>query len=382
MTGASRVPPIRRYAYVGTYTAPNVPPGGSQPSTAVGIYVFELDLAHGSLTPAQVVANLPNPTFLAVDSSQTRLYATLEVDNWNGLTSGGVAAFSIDPQSGLLTLLNSEGSGGAIPALPTLDPGGRYVLVPNYMGASFAVLPILPDGLVGPATSVFPVTGMGPNPARQDAPHPHDIVFDPAGRFVFGADLGTDHLWAWRLDTTTGSLVPASPPYALVASGSGPRHLAFHRTANVVYVVDELVSSITVFDYEPTTGAFTWMQSVPTVPTDYLGVNYPAEIVVAPNGQVVYASNRGHDSIATFAVDGQRGTLSPVGWTSTRGSFPRSFCVDPSGTMLLVANQNSDSIVTYSIDQATGSPIWTGQEFSTPTPVCIVLGGIVPAASG
>jgi 6-phosphogluconolactonase len=267
---------------------------------------------------------------------------------------------------------------GAIPARPTLDPTGRYVLVANYIGANFAVLPIQSNGGVGPATHVFPVTGMGPNQDRQEAPHPHDVQFDPAGHFVYGPDLGTDKVWAWHLDLAAGKLIPNPLPYAQVASGSGPRHMSFHPSGRFVYVIDELVSSITAFSYDSTRGTLTWIETVSTLPPGFTGTSACAEIMVHPNGAFVYGSNRGHDSIVGFAIDQQTGKLRLIGWTPTRGSFPRNFAIDPSGALLLAANQNSDNIVPFRINQRTGRLRATLQITQTPTPVCIVFGGVVP----
>jgi 6-phosphogluconolactonase len=369
----------RRFVYVGTYTAPNTAPGGVQPSTAIGIYVFTMGLRTGRLTPVQVVSGIPNPSFLAIDAQLRHLYATSEEATWKGQAdSGGVTAFSIDPPTGKLTRINDQPSMGAIPAQPTVDPTGRYVLVSNYVGASFAVLPIASNGGVGPATDVFRVTGMGPNPTRQEAPHPHDIKFDPAGGIVFGADLGTDKVWAWRLDLASGKLVPNALPYAQVASGSGPRHLAFHPSGRFAYVIDELVSSITAFSYDGSRGTLTWIQTVSTLPPNFTGTSSCAEIVVHPTGLFVYGSNRGHDSIVGFAIDQATGKLTLIEWTPTEGSFPRNFNIDPSGTLLLAANQNSDSIVPFRINRRTGKLSPTRQVTPTPTPVCILFGGVVP----
>jgi len=368
-----------RFVYVGTYTTPNTAPGGLKQSDALGIYVFKMGRATGGLTLVQVVPDVPNPSFLAIDAQMRHLYATNEVSTWKGQSnSGGVSAFRIDSTNGTLTAHNDQPSMGAIPAQPTLDPTGRYVLVSNYIGANFAVLPILPDGKVGPASHVFPVAGMGPNPDRQAAPHPHDVKFDPAGHFVFGPDLGTDKVWAWRLDLASGKLVPNTLPYAQVASGSGPRHMAFHPSGRFVYVIDELVSSITAFSYDGTHGSLTWIQTVSTLPPDFTGTSACAEIVVHPTGSFVYGSNRGHDSIVGFAIDQQTGKLALIGWTPTGGSFPRNFNIDPSGALLLAANQNSDNIVPFRINRRTGRLRATGQVTHTPTPVCVVFGGVAP----
>jgi 6-phosphogluconolactonase len=253
----------RRFVYVGTYTAPNTAPGGTKPSTAVGIYVFELHPATGLLSPVQVVPDIPNPSWLTLDPQQRFLYAISEVTTWNGVTnSGGVTAFAIDPTTGKLSKLNDQPTMGAIAAHDVVDPTGKDLLVANYAsdpntGASFVVLPIHTDGTLAPASDIFSPSGRGPNPDRQLSPHPHQVHFDPAGRYVFGPDLGTDKIWSWTLDTTAGKLMPNPVlPYEQVASGSGPRHMDFHPSGRFVYVIDEMVSSITAFTYDSTQGTF------------------------------------------------------------------------------------------------------------------------------
>jgi len=368
-----------RYVYVGTYTAPNTAPGGVTPSTAVGIYVFALDPDTGALTPVQVVPDIPNPSWLDLDPQQRYLYAVSEVSSWQGQdNSGGVTAYAVDAATGQLTRINDQPSQGAIPANLVVDPTGRYVLVGNYIGANFAVLPILANGALGPATDVFAVSGAGPNAARQEAPHPHDVVFDPAGHFVFGNDLGTDKVWSWTLDTTAGKLVPNTLPYAQVASGSGPRHTAFHPSGQYVYVISEMVSSITAFSYDAARGACTWLQTVSTLPPRFHGTSACAEIAVHPSGRFLYGSNRGHDSIVGFTIDQATGQLDPIDWTPSGGAIPRSFGIDPSGSLLLAANQNSDNIVPFLIHPVTGRLKPTKQVTRTPTPVRIAFGGVVP----
>jgi 6-phosphogluconolactonase len=368
-----------RFVYVGTYTAPNTAPGGVRPSTALGIYVFKMDGRNGGLTPVQIVKDIPNPSWLTLDAGMRVLYASSEVSTWKGTpNSGGATAYAVNHANGRLTLLNDQPTLGAIPASLLVDPSGHYLLIDNYIGANFVVRRILADGRIGAATDVFPVSGSGPNAARQEAPHPHQILFDPAGKFVFGPDLGTDKIWIWTLDLATGKLVPNALPYAQVASGSGPRHMAFHPTAPFVYVIDELVASITAFSYDSTRGTLTWIQTVSTLPPDFTGPRSCAEIRVHPNGKFVYGSNRGHDSIVGFEIDQTSGKLSLIGWTPTQGSIPRTFNIDPSGTLLLAANQNGDSIVPFRVDLNTGQLTPTGRVTATPTPVCIVFGPTLP----
>jgi 6-phosphogluconolactonase len=375
-----------RFVYVGTYTAPNTAPGGTHPSTALGIYVFALDPQTGGLTLLQIVENIPNPSWVTLDPQNRVLYASSEVSTWKGVNnSGGLTAYSVDPTTGKLTVLNDQPTLGAIPAHVTVDPSGKYALVANYIGANFTVLPIQSNGSLSPATDVFAVTGTGPNPQRQEAPHPHQIQFDPAAKFVFGNDLGTDKVWTWILDYAAGKLVPNGPqfvppppPYAQVAGGSGPRHTAFHPSGKFAYVIDEMVSSITAFTYDVTHGTMIWRQTVSTLPPKFTGISSCAEIVMHPSGKFVYGSNRGHNSIVGFAIDQNTGMLTVIEWTSTQGGIPRSFNIDPSGALLLAGNQDSGTIVPFSINPKSGKLKATGQVTNTPTPVCIQFGPTVP----
>lgn len=361
---AARMPSLSRYLYVGTYTDP--------PSTSVGIYVFTVD-SEGSLTLLQEVGGIRNPSWLTLAPSGRFLYAINEVADWAGSPCGAATGFAID-STGTLTRIGEQACGGTGPAGCAVSPSGRYLLVNNYRGGSFGVLPLGPDGELGEVTDVFTATGSGPNPDRQREPHPHDVTFDPFGSFVFGCDLGTDKVWIWRLDEGTGRLVPTDPGYAQVASGSGPRHLVFHPSGRFVYVINELTSSITAFRYDASRAALTWTQTVSTLPPGFAGENTTAEIVAHPNGRFLYGSNRGDDSLAVFGIDQGTGHLDPIGWVSSRGATPRNFALDPSGELLLAANQDSDSIVAFRIDPATGQPDPTGRVATAPRPVCLVFG--------
>jgi 6-phosphogluconolactonase len=373
--------PVRapsRFVYVGTYTFPNTAPGGVKQSTAKGIYVFTMDGRTGGLKLIQVV-EIENPSWVTVDANSSHLYATSEVSTWKGTTnSGGLTAYNIDPASGKISPINDQPTLGAIPAHVILDPSGKFALVANYIGANFSVLPIQSNGGVGPATDVFAVTGKGPNTARQEAPHPHQTLLDPAGKFVFGPDLGTDKVWSWTLDTTAGKLVAnTNLGFAQVASGSGPRHMSFHPSGMFMYVIDEMVSSITAFRYDQMLGTAIWIQTVSTLPADFTGSSSTAEIIVHQSGRWVYGSNRGHNSIVRFSINQSTGLLSQPVWASTQGSIPRGFNIDPSGRLLLAGNQNSDTIVPFRINQQNGRLQPTGAVTSTPVPVSIAFGRVI-----
>ncbi len=318
---------------------------------------------------------IENPSWVAVDANASHLYATSEVSTWNGANNtGGITAFGIDSATGKITPINDQPTGGAIPAHVIVDPSGRFAVVANYVGANWSVLPVLDNGALGSATGVFAVTGHGPNTARQEAPHPHDTKFDPAGAYVVGPDLGTDGVWSWTLDTSTGILVPNSNlDHAQVASGSGPRHISFHPSGRFAYVIDEMVSSITAFSYDGERGTFTWLQTVSTLPPEFTGTSSTAEVIVHQSGNFVYGSNRGHDSIAIWEVADENGELRPVGHESTRGKTPRNFSLDPTGAWLLVANQESDTIVPFRRDADSGRLTATGPVTPTPSPVAILF---------
>lgn len=366
----SRAP--SRFVYVGTYTT--IAPGGVKPSTSKGVYVFRMNGSNGALTLLQVV-ELVDPSWVTTDASSSHLYATSETTTFNNTpNTGGITAYSIDAASGKLSFINNQITGGAIPAHVILDPTGKFALVANYTGANFAVLPIQSNGGVAPASDIFAVTGNGPNTARQLAPHPHETLFDPAGKFVFGPDLGTDKVWSWTL-SSAGKLVPnANLAADQVASGSGPRHMSFHPSGKFVYVIDEMVSSVTAFAYDQAAGTFIWIQTISTLPADFTGTSSTAEIIVHPTGKWVYGSNRGHDSIVAFRIDQTTGKLHVINWTSTQGSIPRGFNIDPSGRLMLVGNQNSDTIVPFRINQTSGRLHPSGATTNTPVPVSIAFG--------
>jgi 6-phosphogluconolactonase len=333
-----------------------------------------MDGESGALRQVQVV-ELDNPSWVTTDAQGLHVYATSEVDTWQGQpNSGGITAFSIDPGTGRLEQINQQPTMGAIPAHSTVDPSGKYVLVANYTGANFVVFPIEPNGGLGSPTQIVPLTGNGPDPDRQTAPFAHQIQFDPGGQWAFGNDLGTDHVWVWSFDTAMGQLTPNRVPAVQVASGSGPRHSAFHPSGKFMYVISEMVSSVTAYKYDPIKGTAIWMQTLSTLPTDFTGMSSCAELVMHPTGRWIYGSNRGHNSIVGYRIDPTSGMLTVIDWWSTQGQIPRGFTVDPSGTLLLAGNQNSDTVVPFRIDRSSGSLTPTNAVTNTPVPVSFAFG--------
>ena len=366
-----------RYVYVGTYTAPNTAPGGTKPSTAVGIYVYKMTGPDGGLSLVQTVA-AENPSWVVVDPFQNYLYSTNELGTVNGKPGGRVSAYRINPDNGTLTFINSQLTMGTYPAYCSVHPSGRYLLGTNYGTGNFPIYRINSNGGIGTMTDNYQDTGSGPNRDRQEGPHAHEIITDPTGQHVFGADLGTDRVDSWTLNLTTGKLTPNQPlNYIQVAGGSGPRHLAFHPSSKWVYVISEMASSITAFNYDRSTGLAIWTQTVSTLPPGFTGTSACSEITVHPSGKFVYGANRGSNTIVGFAIDPGNGKLSPISWTPTQGQIPRNFAIDPSGSLLYAANQNSDNIVAFAIDQNSGQLTPTGQVIQSPVPVCVAFGRTV-----
>jgi 6-phosphogluconolactonase len=347
--------------YVGTYTS-----GESK-----GIYRLRLDLATGTLSLAGEPTAARNPSFLALHPSGRFLYAVNEIGESREDTGGAVSAFAVDPRTGSLTFLNDRPSGGAAPCHLSVDKPGRHVLVANYWGGSVAVLPLGTDGRLGPATALVQHEGRSGATRSSGGPHAHSIDLDAADRFAVVADLGLDELLVYRFDPAPGTLVPNQPPATRLAPGAGPRHFAFHPDGNHGYVINELNSTITALAYDARAGILTELQTLSTLPVACAARNSTAELVVRPDGRFLYGSNRGHDSIAIFAVDAGTGRLTALGHESTRGRTPRNFAIDPTGAYLLAANQDSDTIAVLRIDAGSGKLAPVGSPFRIPRPVCL-----------
>ena len=349
--------------YVGTFTN----------DKSEGIYVYRLDPSSGALEFVSKAAEVDNPFFLTVDSRGRYLYGANAVGELAGQPGGAVSAFSMDPETGELTYLNRQSSGGALPCYLSIDQTGNYVLVGNYVSGSVAGLPIQDDGQLGPATDMVQHEGSSVNPQRQEGPHVHSIVLDPASRFAFAADLGLDKIMIYRLDSTQGKLRPNDPPWAQVKAGAGPRHFAFHPNGRYAYVINELDNTFTVFAYDETRGALSEIQTISTLPDDFSDTSHCADVQIYPSGKFLYGSNRGHDSIAIFAIDEGTGQLTFAGHEPTQGHSPWNLAIDPTDTFLLVANQGSDTVVVFRIDQQTGQLTSTGQVIEVPKPVCVKM---------
>jgi 6-phosphogluconolactonase len=311
-----------------------------------------------------------NPSFLVVDSDRRHLYAVQELEQYEGQPGGAVSAFAIDPRTSALTPINHQHTHGAHPCYVSVDHSGRCLLVANYSGGSVSVLPIGANGTLEPATAV--VQHHGPA-THHDGPHPHTAVSTPDGAYVLVPDCGLDRIAIYRLDTARGTLAEHDVPWVKLRPGAGPRHLAFHPGGDYVYCINERDSTLTAFAYEPDQSVLRELQTVSTLPDGFAAQNSCADIHIDASGRYLYGSNRGHDSIAIFAVDGATGTLRSLGHVSTAGRTPRNFGIDPTGTFLLAANQDTDTVVTFRIDQTTGALTATGQIADIPSPVCVCI---------
>jgi 6-phosphogluconolactonase len=353
--------PLR--VYFGTYTG----------AKSKGIYMAQFDPATGKLGPAELAVRTTGPSFLALHPNGPFLYAVGETSQIGDKKLGTVRAFRMDDATGRLALLNQETSGGEGPCHVSVDGSGKYLLVANYGSGSIAALPIQADGTLAAASAVVQHQGSSVNPQRQAGPHAHFITMDPANRFALTCDLGLDRVLVYRLDLAKGALVPNDPPSAPVQSGLGPRHLGFSPDGKFAYVISEIGATMTAFSYDGKRGALKELQTLSTLPQDFKGAKGCAEVQVHPSGRFVYGSNRGHDSLAIYAVDPETGKLSWVDCQTTGGKTPRHFVIDPSGRWLLAENQGSDTVVVFRLDQATGRLSPTGQVVEVPSPVCAVF---------
>lgn len=347
--------------YTGTFTS----------GQSLGIYTWELDLATGELRPAAAPATAENPAYLTFGRPD-RLYCVCESPSFRGEYGGGVAAFTVGPGRGELHPLNSQPTHGVSPCYLTVDPSGRYLLTTQYVEGTVCLFPLAEDGSVGPCCDIVRHIGVtGPVADRQEHPHAHCVRFTPDGELALVVDLGLDRIKAYRLDASAGRLLPAPEKDIVLHPGAGPRHIAFANGGERLYVACEVSSEIAVFGKKD--GRYEPLQVIPSGPVPIPAGNTAAALRFSPNGRFLYASNRGQDSIAVFAVSPADGTLSLRSSTPCGGVGPRDFNLEPGGKFLLCANQYSDNIVSFAVDPATGALTPTGHEIREGCPVCVIF---------
>jgi 6-phosphogluconolactonase len=359
---AQTSPGSSMFAYVGSFTS------AERKARGDGIHVYRVDPATGMWTHLQHIGNLVNPSYLALSHDQHVLYSVHGDSDY-------ASAFALNPKTGEAKPLGRAATGGKNGVREAVDPSGKYLIVANYSSGSVAVLPIAADGSLKDQHQLVQLPGEpGPHKVEQQSSHPHDIVFDPSGRFVLVPDKGLDRVHVFRFDGATGLLTPTEQGSIQSRPGAGPRHVAFHPTLPIVWVLNEINSTTATYRWDTQKGALTPLQVITTLPTDFTGNSTAAEIAVSPDGRYVYCSNRGHDSVAIYAA-GKDGLLSPVGWQSTKGDGPRFIGLDPTGRFLNAANENGDTVVTFKVDQASGKLEPTGQVIANGSPVTIVYAG-------
>jgi 6-phosphogluconolactonase (cycloisomerase 2 family) len=349
------------YAYVGCYTT------AQRSARGDGIHVYRIDAQTGAWSHVQHVADLVNPSFLVMAADQRHLYSVHGDETY-------ASSFSVDRATGFLQPLNRAETGGRNGVHQAIDPGGRFMVVANYAAGNVAVLPVRPDGALADAIQVVTLPGQpGPHRVEQVSSHPHHVVFDPTGRFVIVPDKGLDRVFIFHFDPAAGKLTPTTQGSVLARAGSGPRHAAFHPRLAIAWVVNELASTIATFSWDAERGSLRPLQILPTQPPDYTGENTAAEIAVSAGGRFVYASNRGHDSVATFASDPRTGLLTATAWNPSQGRTPRYIGFDPSHSFLCATNEQSDTIVTWRAAAATGRLAVTGSPVRNASPVSIAF---------
>ncbi len=316
--------------------------------TAPGIY--GATLAGGRISSVEVLAAAVSPAWLVASRDRSRVYAVNETTMFGGVPGGGVSAYRRDADGGL-TLMNALPSGGVEPAHLALDPSERFLVVANYRDGSVAVFALEEDGALGPMTDLVRHHGSSAHPVRQTSPHPHQVVFDPVSGLILVPDLGLDVVVRYALDAA-GRLTEADGGRIPLPAGAGPRHLAFGRDAEHLYVADELDSTIAVF--RRAGEGFELVQLLPSTGADVEALgNSASELAVSPSGRSVIVSNRGAHSLAVFRVEAL-GSLTPVGEVPSGGQWPRSFAFADEGAQLIVANQNSDLVTVFAFDEEEG----------------------------
>jgi 6-phosphogluconolactonase len=362
------LPPARAadaLMFIGTYT---------RDGRSHGIYSLRLDLATGALTAPLLAAEAQNPTFLALHPDKRHLYACGELRGTVDQPQGGVGAYAIDAAAGTLAFLNQQPTGDGATCHVAVDATGRMAMAANYGAGYVCALPIDASGRLRERSAYVELTGpLGPNQPGQDKPHAHSMAVSRDNRFAFACALGLDRVFGFRLDPAKAALVPIDPPCTVTPAGVGPRHSKFSADGRFYYVLNELGGSVCVFAYDAERGTLTLKQTISSLPAGFQGTNTSAEIRLSSDGRFVYASNRGHDSLAVFARDPAAGTLKLVEIVPSGGKHPRNFALSPDGRWLVCANRDTDNLVVFRVDPVTGRLTLTANAVTIPLPVCVLF---------
>ena len=342
---------------------------------AGGIQAFHLDPAKGTLAPAAVTRDCPNGFFLTLSPDRRTLYS-LTAKKFGEADTEEVIAWRIADRAGMLEPLGRRPTKGPVSCYTAADPSGRALLVAHYNGATVAALPLSADGSLAGDPVAVRHEGKGADPGRQEAPHPHAIIPAPAAegspQFAYAADLGADAIFAYRLDAAAGRLVANDPPLLKTKPGAGPRHLAFHPDGRRLYAINELDNTVATYDFDSVTGRLGARQAISTLPHDFAGKTYTADLKITPDGRFLYGTNRGHDSIAAYEI-GPDGLLTLIEIVSSRGRGPQNLAITPDGSLLLCANMPGDNLAVFRVDRETGKLAAIGEPATVKTPSCIAV---------
>ncbi len=349
------------FAYAGCFTT------AKRKGRGDGIHVYKIDSRTGIWSQTQVLGGLVNPSYVTVGPGGKILYSSHGDEEY-------VTSYTIDAATGSIAVLNKGATGGTNGAHLAISPNGKFAIVANYTSGTVAVLPVKADGGLQDFIQLIKLEGApGPHRVEQPGSHPHQIVFAPGGKFVLIPDKGLDRIFIFRFDADSGKLTPAESASIQTRSGAGPRHLAFHPTLPVVWVLNELGNSVTTCSWDAAKGTLQALRTLPTLPEDFTGDSTAAELTLTPGSKFLYTSNRGHDSIAAFAIDPKTGFLRSVGWTPAGGKVPRYITVEPSGRYLLSTNEQSDTITRFRIQAASGALHPEGSPIPNGTPVTLAF---------
>lgn len=349
--------------------------GTSSERGSKGIYVFEFDRANMNFREIQTLTHKESPTFLELHPSGKFLYAVYREGAGENDKNGTVSAFEIDPKTGKLRLINEQSSEGAGPCHVSVDPKGKYVYVSNYGGGNLSVYPVQNDGGLTPPSDVVQHKGSSVHPTRQKQAYMHSIIPARTGDFIYASDLGVDKIFTYKINRDSGKLSRAAIPSVSSTPGSGPRHFTIHPGNKLAFSVEELSSTIASFRIDPQTGTLTPLERVPMLLPDFPEdqVSTAADIHVSPDGKFVYASNRGEDDLVIYSIHPETGEMTLIGHESTRGGHPRNFYMDYQGDFILVANRNNDHFVLFDRDKNSGKLTFAGKEVPVPAAVCLKL---------
>lgn len=352
--------PSSHLIFLGTYTK-----NGSK-----GVYTVRLDAATGTLSAPALVAETPDPAWITLSPDKKFLYA---IHPSQALAAGyAVDASASTPRLTALPVAPALAAAGNPPSHLAVDATGRTLLAAHYREGYVASIALRPDGTLGTPNKI-PHSGKSVDPKRQEAPHVHSVTLSPDNRHVIVCDLGLDKIFSYALDASAAKLTPAAAPFVATAPGSGPRHFKFGADGKHAYTITEMGGTIEAFDYNAATGALTPRQAISSIPADFTGLKWGAEVRVHPGGKFLYASNRTHDSLAVFAIAADTGKLTLTEIVPSGGKTPRNFALSPDGQWLVCAHQDSTDLTVFRVDQTTGRLTLATRNTAGPAAVCVLF---------